>query len=347
MALWSRLRCEMKVIAAPAGRAPVWVLVALWASCLYDTHIPLRNHRPQVIDVEAVETRLVYPDSTICTLRVLDRNDASLAYEFVADSDSVDPVPRRLTPTAEVIHGGLGEKAVCLCLGGTMMGTVQCALRISDPHDSSTTLPCRIEKVFVDSFNKPSLDTLKWRTHSSRDTEYVATNFSDWKLQFLFDTTGAADTGDCKAGIRSRFRVIGPFTATIDYKLRDDMVEGFRTAFVASTSRDTGKYDGRQFGIYLEGMGNWVNIRCRSGWSTYSSGVDHFAGTLQLRRRGEMISFGCREPNPRTGMRELSTFEFTGNDTLFFHISMEVTDNSRVRHCDWNDFVLKEGEVIP
>jgi len=79
----------------------------------------------------------------------------------------------------------------------------------------------------------------------------------------------------------------------------------------------------------------------------YSKNVDYFSGRLRLQRQGELVSFACRDANPLSEMEHMSSFDFSEADTsLFFHLTMEVEDHSRMRHCEWDNFMIESGEVV-
>jgi hypothetical protein len=296
----------------------------------------------------SINKTLFFPESTVCTLFVSDLNDKRFSCSIFPDSSISNPpvnIPE-WPGTCKLLNETFDTKSILLTMNPKKPGSYKGVLLISDNHNAFTSLPYSITAQFYESFDSHPLLSHNWRLYNSNDSFTVKIDYPDKKLLLIFDTTET--TLYHATGIVSRFRLAGDFRISIDFRIRDDMIDGFETGFFVSTSSDTGKWSGDITGIYLKGNQNHIRLECKSvNLQSFSKEVDNFNGNLCISRDSSNIDFYYHDGNPLQNPIPITRFTGSSEDTVFIHIKMVVKDRKRLRHSLWNDFYITKGSIVP
>ncbi|MBD3345094.1 MAG: hypothetical protein GF401_08545 [Chitinivibrionales bacterium] len=310
--------------------------------------MPLQNDIPDC-DYQKINSTLFYPDSIICTLTVNDLNDTMHSlFSVIAGTVDFDSIVSDTLPWighTQYLNRDYTDKQILISLAGSTLGKFNGDLLINDSFGDIYVLPYSVERMFCDSFNMYPLNALYWQKYDDMDSAHVTMDYADLKLMFLFDTSSSA-TGAAGTGVRSKFAVDGDCKLSVDFSLRDDMFDGFHTDLFLSTSSDTAKYAGRTFGMFLEAGGQWINIKCKSGWQMSSKEIQYYTGTLYIEKVDSTVRFFGKEAKPSSGRVQFAEFSFSDKDPLYVHFKMMVDDRTRIRHCTWDNFCITEGTLV-
>jgi hypothetical protein len=313
--------------------------------CTYDTDIPLSNSIPACQNLASINKHLFFPDSVICTLLVNDLNDTKLNLHIQSDSQKIldfHPLATKYTLLEETF----GTKSILLTIDPSDLGSFNGKLYIQDQQGALTSLPYNVVMQFFEPFDSHPRNSSNWQLYNSDDTSMVKIDFTDKKLLFVFDTTQTRQ--NATTGIVSRFKLYGDFSISVDFRIRDEMDDGFETGFFVSTSSDTGRWSGDIAGIYLQGIQNRIRMECRSdNLQSFSKETDLFSGQIAISRDSNKVSFFYHDGNPLQSPVPLTQLSYTSNDTVFIHIKMSVKDRKRCRHSLWNDLYVTRGRIIP
>jgi len=239
-----------------------------------------------------------------------------------------------------------GTKSILLTIDPSELGSFNGKLFIQDQQSAATSLPYNIGMQFFEPFDSHPRNSSNWKLYNSDDTSMVKIDYTDKKLLFVFDTTQTRQ--NTTTGIVSRFRISRDFSISVDFRIRDDMDDGFETGFFVSTSSDTGKWSGDIAGIYLQGTQNRIRIECRSdNLQSFSKETDQFSGRIGISRDSSKMSFFYHDGNPLQSPIPITQLSYTSNDTVFIHMKMSVKDRKRSRHTLWNDLYITRGHIIP
>jgi hypothetical protein len=299
--------------------------------------------------MSSINKRLFFPDSTVCTLLVKDLNDKTFHCSILPDSEklySPGHIQQGWPGSCTLLEETFDTKSILLKIDPTISGIYKGEFIISDQQDAFTSLPYEIITQFFEPFDSHPLYSPSWQLFNRNDTSTIKIDYTDKKLLFIFDTTGS-NSGN-STGLVSSFRLAGSFSITIDFKIRDDMGDGFETGFFVSTSNDTGKWSGDIAGIYLQGNQNRIRLECKSvNLQSFSKEVDFFSGKIGISRDSDNVDFFYHDNNPSLSPVPLTRFAFSAEDTVFVHIKMVVKDRKRIRHSLWNDFYVTKGHIVP
>ncbi len=314
-------------------------ITIIWQSCTYDTNIPLQNHEPEC-NFSQIEKTLQYPDSVICTLSIKDMNDRFLKLSITdTDGQFEDNWPG----TFKFLNNDYGNKRVVLFDSRSEMGFFSGILRLTDYHEGVTSLNYNITKVFKESFASYPLDTCRWKLYAKSDTSVISYDFMDKKLMFLF---GAEDSASLSAGIRSVFAISSDFHSSVNFKLRDDMSDGFEASFFVSTSPDTGKWSGKVAGVFIAGNAGRLRLTCKSiDFQIQSKEIELYSGELTLKRTGNILQYSFHDGNPQSEVLPLAEYTFIPDTGLYVHLRMKVDECSRIRSCSWKNFTVQSGTL--
>jgi hypothetical protein len=341
---------------APSSRFILVILISsvlsLWhLSCIFDVNLPLENDPPVCTNVSAIKTSLIYPDSTVCTLMISDRNDAQVSLSMlrcstatsdtmVCDSLSVVPWPG----TCSLLAAGYGTKQLRLVLDTNRMGIYKGILLIQDAARATLRIPFTIEYIFFDAFDTYPLSASVWRPYRVDDSTHLGFEYTDRKLTFTFKQSADTSALPVTAGIRSVFSLPASFHAAIDFKLRDEMDEAFEIGFFISNSPDTGRWAGEQAGMFITGVNGQLRFECRSiNLQSYSYESNVTAGELGIGRVDSTINYYLHDGNPAVEPTPLTFQSYPADVPVYVHLKMTVLDCSRDRYCAWNDFTVFEG----
>jgi hypothetical protein len=315
--------------------------------CTYNTDIPLSNSTPSCQNFTSINRQLFFPDSVVCTLLVKDLNDKKLTLSILSDSQQLQiPAFQPLKVNRTLLEETFGTKSILLSIDPSVLGNFKGIFLINDQNGAFTSLPFTINTQFFEPFDSHPLTSSNWQLYNSNDTSIIKIDFTDKKLLFIFDTIQAKQI--TSTGIVSRFRLCGNFSISVDFRIRDEMDDGFETGFFISTSNDTGKWGGDVAGIYLQGAQNRIRMECRSdNLQSFSKETDLFSGTIGISRDSSRVSFFYHDGNPMQSPIPLTQLSYTSNDTVFIHIKMSVKDRKRPRHSLWNDLYVTRGHIIP
>jgi hypothetical protein len=317
-----------------------------WVSCTFNPDIPLINCKPSCQNLKSINKKLFYPDSIICTLLVKDLNDKRFNCTAHPDSQEL-PMPdlQAWTGNCTLLEETFGTKSILLTIDPSVPGSFNGTLIIQDQQSAFTSLPYNIEMQFLEPFDSHPRSSSYWQLYNSDDTSMIKIDYTDKKLLFVFDTTQARQ--NTTTGIVSRFKLYGDFSISVDFRIRDDMDDGFETGFFVSTSSDTGKWSGDIAGIYLQGAQNRIRLECKSdNLQSFSKEVDLFSGKMGISRDSSRVSFFYHDGNPLQRPLPLTQLSYTSGDTVFIHIKMSVNDRKRPRHSFWNDLYILKGHIV-
>lgn len=315
--------------------------------CTYDTDILLSNSTPSCQNLTSINKQLFFPDSVLCTLFVKDQNDKKLNLNILSDSQQQQiPEFYPLEVNSTLLEETFDTKSIQLTIVPSVLGSFTGTFLIHDQKGASTSLPFTIGMQFLEPFDSHPRNSPYWQLYNSDDTSIIKIDFTDKKLLFIFDTIQVKQI--TSTGIVSRFKLCGDFSISVDFRIRDEMDDGFETGFFVSTSSDTGKWSGDIAGLYLQGTQNRIRIECRSdNLQSFSKETDLFSGKIGISRDSSLVSFYYHDGNPLQSPVPLTQLSYTSNDTVFIHIKMSVKDRKRSRHTLWNDLYITRGHIIP
>ncbi len=319
----------------------------LFLLCTYNTDIPLSNSTPSCQNITSINKQLFFPDSVVCTLSVKDLNDKKLNFTTQSDSDLLQiPELPPVRANGTLLEETFDTKRILLTITPSVLGTFKGMFFIHDSKGASTPVPFTIGMQFLEPFDSHPRNSSYWQLYNSDDTSTIRIDFTDKKLLFIFDSTQAKQVN--ATGLVSRFKLCGNFSTSVDFRIRDEMDDGFETGFFISTSNDTGKWSGDVAGIFLQGTQNRIRIECRSdNLQSFSKETDLFSGNIGISRDSNRVSFFYHDGNPIQSPVSLTQHSYTSNDTVFIHIKMSVKDRKRSRHTLWNDLRVARGHIIP
>jgi hypothetical protein len=208
------------------------VVLLCSAGCLHNVDLVLNNATPKVsLPTDTLVRSIFYPESTLCTLQVADKNDTILYI------DSSWPGSSRWIAT------GLTDKSLVLTLGGSRMGIFSGTSTVFDNRGACDTFSYAITKQFVDSFNRECPGRY-WHLYSPLDTAFVhckAVSRDDALMQFLFPAQNGLGQGPRSAGAFSAFSLMGDFCCSVEITISNGQWTGVETAFFVSTSSEIGR----------------------------------------------------------------------------------------------------------
>ncbi|MBN1576352.1 MAG: hypothetical protein JW913_07370 [Chitinispirillaceae bacterium] len=321
-------------------------------ACFFDADLPLEND-PPACNRSEILTSLIYPDSSVCTLSITDRNDTVLSLSILpCDSPDIDsmqcdsPGAQPWPGTFEFLSTGYGEKQLRLSLDTNRMGHYSGILLLQDADDEAVRIPYSIEKQFFDPFNTYPLSEEIWQPYVTNDSLHIGFDYIDGKIVFSFDSIGNSPAIPLFTGIRSRFSLPSGFRATIDFKLRDEMDEGFEVAFFISSSPDTGRWSGEKAGIVISGVNGRLRFECRSiNLQSYSYESNTASGEIGIYRADSTIRYYLHDGNPAVIPKPLTVQFYSPDTPVYVHLKMTVRDLYKKRNCYWNDFSIPEGII--
>ena len=348
----------MKILSVTGQRYSFLLLLGIipalsFFSCFFDAEYPLQNDRPSC-SIEHIATTLYYPESSVCTLQISDRNDAELAVTILPCSISINdsmycdtfttlPWPGSYT----FLKTGYDTKLLHLSLDTNKMGWFRGILRFTDEAGAALEIPYAINKIFRDPFDVYPFSDKNWHCYLSDDSAYCRFDYIDKKLLFTFPMSDDTSTSAHSTGIRSRFTFPSDFYTTIDFKLRDEMDDAFEVYFFISSSPDTGRWDGKKAGFFISGTNGRLRLECRSiNLQSYSFESGITAGQLGISRKDSIVSYFFHDGNPAATPKPLTSQMYPDTLPVFIHLKMSVKDLKKDRNCSWNNFVLVEGEII-
>ena len=319
-----------------------------FVSCVYDLDIPLTNNHPKCTSHEQIETTVYYPDDFVANLSISDLNDETVtlsAWACDTGESQCDSVIEVLWPgTYSYIKNGYGTKLITLSLDTNLMGIFSGMLIIRDSYNALSSLPYRVQKLFFEPFDTYPLSENYWKKYHQGETTTIGYHYVDKKLLFSFDEDDS--TKLLSTGIISFFALSGDFHITIDFRLKDEMNDGFEIGFFVSTSSDTGKWDGDRAGIFIQGKQAQIRMECSSiEMQTYSRDLNLTSGELGISRQGQRLSYYYHDGNPLVSPESPISHTYV-YDSVFVHLKMSVTDRTRNHHVSWNDFYITRGFLV-
>jgi hypothetical protein len=295
------------------------------------------------------DVTVFYPDSSLCTLRIEDRNDSicsvsmfpcrTLFEGLISDSESRLPWPG----TKKFLSTGYGTKLLFLSYPVNTMGNFSGHLLIRDDEGAADSIPFAINKVFLDPFSRPPLSGHYWKIYNRNDPEQI--RFDDEKLLFLFKADSALSAHPLYTGFHSVFHLPDSFMISVEFKLRDEMTDSFSIAFFVSSSPDTDEWSGKKAGIFLSGADGKIHIECRSiNFQSFGFDKTIASGKLGI-HRNDSISYLLNENDSVRISRGDITHYFPPHCPVFVHITMRVNNQRKERHCYWKNFQLTMGAL--
>jgi hypothetical protein len=76
------------------------------------------------------------------------------------------------------------------------------------------------------------------------------------------------------------------------------------------------------------------------------SQIAFYSGRISLHRMGGTVRFQCAPDDPRASGVDLPQFTFPADDSVYIHLRMRVTDQTKARHCEWDDFLVEKGTLV-
>lgn len=321
--------------------------------CFFDPSLPLRNDTPECTNYTTIEATLNYPDSSICTLYIDDKNDKELTLSSLpcslSDSDgkqcdtrtSFQPWPG----SYYFLTSGYSTKKLHLILGTNRLGLYKGILRITDQEGSAISLPYKIRKFFLEPFDETYLSPHFWHYYKSAEDTNITFDYTDKKLAFSFKKDSTSGNMYHSTGIRSAFTLSSSFAFTIGFELRDEMNKGFEAAVFISDSPDTGRWVGSKAGISIIGKKGWLDIKCRSVFGQFfSKETQHTTGFLGISRRDSTLLYIYHDGNPLSTPDTLIEYAYPSEE-VYVHLKMSVDNTIKERTCYWNDFIINSGII--
>jgi hypothetical protein len=310
----------------------------------HDVDIPLTNNIP-VSATDSVFATLSYPDLIVSNIAVSDLNDSVLRVYDVPEG--LDPNGVLTMPPIDSVAADLGVKPVRLLFPGSTFGVFKGNYVVCDEQGGRCVIPYQITKNFVDPFSMSPFISPHWRVYNPSDSQHVVLNYRGPALQFSFPVNDS--TGVRSVGVVSRFRLAGDFSISVDYKLRDDMLDGFEVGFFVSPKKDTSRWlrkGGLLLAGNLTGTGPGVTITARTGGSLTLNWTEVYDGRMRIERDGGKMTLIYQElpsTDPDDDTVKIGTFE---DDTVYVHLRMDVDNFIRSRHCEWDNFCVSSGKVV-
>jgi hypothetical protein len=347
-----RMALHWRSIFNACGRfAGVMALALIAPGCQFDTSIELRNNPPHWSVDQTLQRTLLFPDSTLCTLRVEDLNDSVLDFRACFTGDSADTICNNPGPwpwSCQWSDVTLGERSIRCLIDPCSLGAFFGRFRVSDNQGAAMVVPFSFSMVIADPFNRYPITPEFWVPEPLSDSTFIGFDFLNSKLKFSFSET--TDSAPASAGLRSRFALSGDLETSVQFQLRDDMREGFEVAFRISTSSSASPWDGDKTGFVIIGLPNHVRFTCSSvNMQTDSRDVSRnfpeFAGYLKIARQVDSVEYQFIPGDPQLPVLPMNKFSFPADSAVFVHIRMSVTDRLRARHCLWSDFGVTRGRL--
>jgi hypothetical protein len=310
----------------------------LFSGCMHDVDLPLRNDTPVLsLTPDTLVRTLTYPESTLCTLQVADKNDTLLFIDYSWPGSSQE------------LTTGFGQKSIVLFFGTLCMGQYNGMSTVYDRADARDTFYYAITRQFSDNFDRSTLDSF-WPLYSPADTAFVRHKYlsdKDAALQFIFPAdSGQGLSGVRRAGVRSLFSITGDFSCSIEFTIFNGLRLGAETAFFVSTSRDTGLWDGDAAGVYISGNDAAMQLKCKSINGQVSSKISTITtGKLCLAQTGDRMTYLYR-PMGADSYDTIARFQFVEYETLFVHFRTIVTDTVLTHESIFNNFLLSKGQLV-
>ena len=327
-------------------------LLPFGAACFFDADLPLQNDSPSCTNRSEIKATLLYPESSVCTLSISDRNDSMVSLSAVpgnamtGDGLSYDSLSIPWPGRYEFLSTGYGVKLLHLLLDTNRMGRYNGILLLQDAASATLRIPYDIEKKFIDPFDTSPLSDDVWESYVTDDSLHLGFDYIDGKLAFTFRRSDDTLHAPLSTGIRSRFSLPSSFFATVDFKLRDEMDEAFEVGFFISSSSDTGRWAGGQAGIFISGVNGRLRFECRSiNLQSYSYETSVVAGELGMARTDSTITYYLHDGNPAVVPLPLTFQTYPAEVPVYMHLKMIVRDLSKDRNCYWNDFTVPEGLI--
>lgn len=335
----------------------VTLLSAGYFSCLHDTSISLENDTPRPSRHIVTDT-LFYPDSVVCTLVVHDRNDSILSHRLCFRDRTLKSGDSSLADTMSCISSfdtgsltilpleqSLKRKRFLFLAKGTQLGYNEGIASFIDEQDGQAELPFAVHRMLFIPFDTYPLNIQQWKPYAASDSMRMGYEWIDRKLRFEFDTDSIACSDD-KVGIMSAFQVCGNFDVSLDFKLRDDLYDGFSFGFFVSADTDTSRWAQNRAGISIIGSQEQrLRIQAQSiNFQIASVELPFYSGRLQIVRREHAVVFRCYDADPYAAPIIFDeNFTFDVADSCYVHLWMRVDNFQRVRHCSIDNFKCENG----
>lgn len=309
----------------------------------HDVDIPLTNDIPSSTIRILVDT-LVYPESTVATIDISDLNDSLLRVYMVPEG--LDPYGVLTAPLVDSVVADLGPKPVRLNFTGCKFGSFKGNYVVCDQQYGRCVIPYHITKTFIDGFSVSPFESRYWRCYNPTDSMHVNLHYPGPTLRFSFPANDTS--GMMTAGVVGRFCLVGDFSISIDYKLRDEMLDGFTADFFVSPTQDTSRWS-KRCGLFLAGNTNgtssWITATLGVGVNLTRRDIEVYDGRLCIQRKGDDVTLMCQQL-PTSGPDDPKKIVTFDADTVWVHLRMIVKDHARTRHSEWDDFSVTAGEVL-
>ncbi len=330
--------------------------IVVFTSCFFNADAPLHNDPPTCLDMSDASMlldSLRYPDSSLCTLNITDRNDTSFSLSILRCTDSANSAcldSQQESPwpgSYEFLTTGFDVKKLLLFFPTNRMGTYLGTLLLRDDAGAKLLIPYTIQKIFFDPFDTFPIQSRYWRSYKEGDTANLTFDLTDKKLMFSFKKNPDSPMNALSTGIRSVFQVQDSFEITVNFKLRDEMNEGFEIGFFVSSSPDTGKLTGKKAGIFISGFNQKIRMECRSIFLQNNNfDTNAVSGTIGISRSDSTVTYFVRDgKSVKNPLARIQHF-FPRGIPVYIHLKMTESDQLKDRHCYWNDLVINKGDLI-
>ncbi|MBN2036089.1 MAG: hypothetical protein JW768_05045 [Chitinispirillaceae bacterium] len=341
-----------RLIFKSAGGIAVSHVIALMATgCQFSTDLAMNNNPPHWSSSQSVRQTVFFPDSTLCTLMVEDLNDSILSLSACFFKDSTDTICKNPSPwpwSPIWSEPALGIRSVCCGIDPCSLGVFWGAFLIRDDENEGMSIPFSYSVILSDPFDHFPISKEFWTPQPQSDSGFIGFDYLNNKVKF--DFVESADSTPASTGVRTMFMVSGDLETSVQFKLRDDMRDGFEVAFQISTSPLAGHWDGQKTGFLITGLPTHVRFTCfsvnmQTDTRDVTRNFPEFAGYLSIKRQADSVSFLFVPGDPRLPVIPMNRFTFPGDSAVYVHVRMGVSDRLRTRHCLWSDFRVDRGMV--
>jgi hypothetical protein len=320
-------------------------------SCFYDADLPLQNDPPVCLDSSKINASLFFPDSSLCTLHITDRNDRCFSLSIAPDGDSIMlscPDSQNQPPwpgSYEFFTTGYETKLLHLFFPTNRMGIYNGILLLRDDAGAKLRIPFRIQKIFFEPFDTLPLCDRYWQTYKDDYSTHIKFDFTDKKIKFVFNKDSNT-LSPCGTGIRSIFNISDSLKTAVGFKLREEMTDSFELGFFLSTSFDTGKWDGEKAGIFFSGSKGRLRLECRSiNLQSYSYEINAISGELCISRIDSTIRYFFHDGNPAIVPKPIINYYFPAHAPVFIHLRMSVFTQIKECYCSLSNLTVSMGAL--
>lgn len=306
--------------------------------CIHDTSLPIVNDPPRIVSnsrQSLVNDTLYYPDSTLCTLSVADLNDSILSVK----SNTIPLLSRQVT-------FGLENKWLILSFERNTLARFNGSFAIVDQNgglsDSVSLSVSRMLKDRVLSLYPPDLSY--WKVYDGAvgavDTYFVFNAVWGVRMRKPANSSG---TSWNPIGLRSKFRLVGDFSFTVQY-LGAGLSKSSALGLFVSPHLEQDPLGDGESGLKVcgNGSGNFL-VSYGPNWAQ-SVVLDSLGqGTFLFTRTKNQLIVASRKTLVSSFTDTISTM--ITNDSLFIHM-IRSADSSSSMQCFWTDFNLYEGRLI-